>query len=153
MTELPSKFLCHLGADHTHDPTPDTGVAMAHSLARAVPQVAKETIHAMRLAGVSMGAIPKSIKVGNLPIAGRWQLVCCRRAMVEKPGFRNVVSRMRRQWLPTKDLDCNLLLERCIQARCDPRSKGAIGPNLGRCFTTSTQRCRVRCNTTTGVAI
>ena len=47
----------HLGADHTHDLIPDTDMVMAHPLARAVPQVAKESIHAMRLAGMSMGDV------------------------------------------------------------------------------------------------
>ena len=63
-------ILCHLKADHTHDLIPDTDMVMAHPLARAVPQVAKESIHTMRLAGMSMGSIFKSIKVSNLLVAG-----------------------------------------------------------------------------------
>ena len=43
-------ILCHLKADHTHDIIPDTDMVMAHPLARTVPQVAREGIHAMRLA-------------------------------------------------------------------------------------------------------
>ena len=46
-------------------------MVMAHPLVRVVPQVAKESIHAMRLAGMSMGDIFKSIKVSNLLVAGR----------------------------------------------------------------------------------
>ena len=95
-------ILCHLKADHTHDLIPDTDMVMAHPLARAVPQVAQESIHTMRLAGMSMGNIYKSIKVGNLLVAGRWQLVCCRRATVKKPGFLNVTSRMQRHRWATK---------------------------------------------------
>ena len=71
--------MCHLKADHTHDLIPDTDMVMAHPFARSVPQVAKESIHMMRLAGVSMGSIFKSIKVSNLLVVGPWQLVCCRR--------------------------------------------------------------------------
>ena len=128
--------LCHLGADHTHGPIPDTGMVMAHQLARAAPQVARESIHAMRLAGMSMGAIPKSTKVGNLLVAAPWQLVCCRRAMVAKPGFRNVVSRVQRQWLATKAS----IATPC--SRGAPRLRDrAIGPNLRRCPTTTTQPC------------
>ena len=89
--------MCHLKADHTHDLIPDTDMVMAHPLARAVPEVAKESIRMMRLAGMSMGSIFKSIKVSNLLVVGPWQLLCCRRAMVPKPGFRNVMSRMQRQ--------------------------------------------------------
>ena len=63
-------ILCHLKADHTHDLIPDTDMVMAHPLARAVPEVAKESIRMMRLAGMSMGNIYKSIKVGNLLVAG-----------------------------------------------------------------------------------
>ena len=62
-------ILCHLKADHTHDLVPDTDMVMAHPLTRAVPQVTRESIHAMRLAGMFMGAIFKSIKVSNLLVA------------------------------------------------------------------------------------
>ena len=62
--------MCHLKADHTHDLIPDTDMIMAHPVARTVPQVAKENIHTMRLAGMSMGSIFKSIKVSNLPVTG-----------------------------------------------------------------------------------
>ena len=68
--------MCHLKADHTHDLMPDTDMVMAHPLARAVPQVAKESIHMMRLAGMCMGSIFKSIKVSNLLVAGPWQVLC-----------------------------------------------------------------------------
>ena len=68
--------LCHPRAGHTHDPIPDTNMAMAHPLARAVPQVAQGGTHTMRLAGVPMGSTPKPTKVGNpscsLLAAGDW---------------------------------------------------------------------------------
>ena len=80
-------ILCHLKADHTHDLIPDTDMVVAHPLARAVPQVAEESIHTMRLAGVSMGSIFKSIKVSNLLVAGRWQLMCRRRVNVGRVVF------------------------------------------------------------------
>ena len=95
-------ILCHLKADHTHDLIPDTDMMMSHPLARVVPQVAKENIQTMRLAGMCMGSIYKSIKVSNLLVADSSQLACCRRVMVTKPGFLNVMSRMQRQGLATK---------------------------------------------------
>ena len=45
-------ILCHLKAYHTQNPIPDTGMIIAHPLARDVPQVARESIHTMRLAGM-----------------------------------------------------------------------------------------------------
>ena len=141
-------ILCHLKADHTHDLIPDTDMIMSHPLARVVPQVAKESIQTMRLAGMCMGSIFKSIKVSNLLVADIWQLACCRRVMVTKPGFLNVISRIPRHRLATK----TWIATSCSRGAFRLRNR-TIASNLRRCFTTSTQRCRVPWTTTTRVTI
>ena len=103
--------LCHLGAGHSHEPTPGANMAMAHPLARAAPQVAQEGTHTMRLA---YGQHPQIHQGGQLarcwPLStGVLQASHGGGGWPPKRGIEGAAP-----MVGDKGLDCNPLLEGCI---------------------------------------